>query len=189
MPTHRKLRIGLDFDGVVAYNPLRVVRGPITAVKRRFLKKKTTEFYIPKNPLMRFLFWIPHQFSVLPGPGLDDLKRLVDAGEAEAYIVSGRYGYLDADIPRWLKTHGFAGIFREVIANERDEQPHLFKERTLKRLNLDYFVEDNFDIVEHLSARLPTKILWIYNVVDRGSAYPRKFASLKAALASIGHAP
>jgi len=181
-PRKEIIHIGLDFDGVVAYNPLRVVRGPITYIKRRFLKKKKTEFYIPTSPFMKFIFWLPHQWSFFPGRGMERLKQLVEEGKVEACIVSGRYGYLDAEIPQWLKRRGLTKTFTAVYANKNNEQPHLFKERMLKKLKLDYFIEDNFDIVQHLTYHTPTPIFWIYNLFDRCQQYSRKFSSPQEAL-------
>jgi len=182
----KKIRIGLDFDGVVAYNPLRIVRGPITYVKRRIFGAKKTKFYVPKSPIMKALFWIPHQFSFLPERGMEYLRQLVESGDVEVYIVSGRYGYLDDELIHWLTKHGYHTLFKEIIVNRHDEQPHLFKERQLKTLKLDYFIEDNFDIVEHLSAlQQECKILWIYNILDKYSSYPRKYPDLLTALTSI----
>ena len=179
------IRIGLDFDGVVAYNPLRIVRGPITYIKRRVLKKKKTEFYIPTSWLMKFIFWLPHQWSFLPGFGIKTLKKLVKEGKVEACIVSGRYGYLDAQIPIWLKRRGLDTVFTAVYANEKNEQPHLFKERMLHQLKLDCFIEDNFDIVSYLQKRTATKVYWIYNILDKGQAYPFKFSSIQAVLQTL----
>ena len=183
--TTKPLRIGFDFDGVVAYNPLRVVRGPITYIKRHILKKKKTEFHIPTSSLMKFIFWFPHQCSFFPGRGTRLLTKLVREGKIEAYIVSGRYGYLDAQIPAWLKQRGLSRTFPAIYANEQNEQPHLFKERMLEKLHLDYFIEDNFDIVEYLSKRTKTKIYWIYNLFDRNQPYQYKFASIHDILISI----
>lgn len=185
-PKHqRKIRIGLDFDGVVAYNPLRVVRAPITFIKHNIIKKKTTEFYIPTTPFMKFLFWLPHQFSFFPGRGMGYLRQLVRDGNVEAYIVSGRYGYLDAQIPQWLKQRRLHDIFTEVHANTDNEQPHLYKERMVRQLRLDYFIEDNLDIVKHLSQTTPVRIYWIYNIFDRCHPYPYKFASPGDALKAM----
>jgi len=185
LPKKHVLRIGFDFDGVVAYNPLRIVRGPITYIKRKLFKKKKTEFYIPKSPFMKLLFWIPHQLSFFPGVGMQTVKRLVEEGKVEAYIISGRYGYLDAQIPRWLRSRGLDTAITAVYANGQNEQPHLFKERMLKELKLDFFVEDNFDIVEHLTKKTKTRIYWIYNIFDRNQPYQYKCASIQEALHSI----
>jgi len=184
-PSLPPIRIGLDFDGVVAYNPLRIVRGPITYIKRRVLKKKKTEFYIPTSWLMKFIFWLPHQWSFFPGRGMNKLKQLVCEGKVEACIVSGRYAYLDGQIPQWLKRRGLAHTFSAVYANQKNEQPHLFKERMIKKLKLDYFIEDNFDIVSYIHPRTTTKVYWIYNIFDKNQEYAYKFASVDEVLKKL----
>jgi hypothetical protein len=134
---------------------------------------------------MKFVFWLPHQCSFFPGHGMALLKQLVDKGKVEACIVSGRYGYLDAQIPVWLKRRGLDTVFTAVYANENNEQPHVFKERMLKKLQLDYFIEDNFDIVSYVQKRVKTKICWIYNICDKGQTYQRKFSSIQAILQTL----
>ena len=47
------------------------------------------------------------------------------------------------------------------------------------------YIEDNFDIVDHLSKTTKTKIVWIYNIFDRGLAFPQKFPHLKSAIEMV----
>ena len=55
----------------------------------------------------------------------------------------------------------------------------------IEKLNLDAFVEDNWDIVKYLQnisdhdKKVDTRIFWIYNLFDRFKKYPRKFPHLK----------
>jgi hypothetical protein len=49
----------------------------------------------------------------------------------------------------------------------------------IKKLNLDIFVEDNWDIVKYLKNIKKTKIFWIYNLLDKKIKYQYKFKSLK----------
>lgn len=179
------IKIGLDFDGVVAYNPLRIVRAPITLVKRHILRQKKTSFYVPTSALMKFLFWVPHEMSFFPGLGMDMLKNLVDQGKVEAHLISGRYAYLNRSLHTWLKRRKLDRIFTSIHTDLANEQPHIFKEQKLKELQLDYYIEDNLDIVEHLAQRVDTKILWIDNILDRRHSYPHKYPHLQKALEEI----
>jgi len=50
----------------------------------------------------------------------------------------------------------------------------------INKLDLDIFVEDNWDIVKHLKMKNEKlKIYWIYNIFDRSINYKYKFSSLK----------
>jgi hypothetical protein len=55
----------------------------------------------------------------------------------------------------------------------------------VKRLGLDVFVEDNWDVVSHLNKTTTSKNLWIYNIFDRSIHYPLRFPSLKKAVTHI----
>lgn len=181
----KKIIVGLDFDGVVAYNPLRIVRAPITYIKRTLFQSKKIEFYIPKSPLEKLLFYVPHQLSILPSIGMNMLKEMVEKGIVEAHLVSGRYAYLDSGLRTWLKNRDVEKIFTSIHTNINDEQPHLFKEKIIRKLKLDYFIEDNLDIVEYLTPRVDTTVLWIYNIFDRNVQYKNKYPHMKQALEDI----
>jgi hypothetical protein len=62
----------------------------------------------------------------------------------------------------------------------------------IKKLNLDIFVEDNWDIVNYfksqmsnLKSKKKVKIFWIYNLLDRKIKYRYKFSSLKEVIKKI----
>lgn len=175
----RKLKVGFDFDGVVAYNPLRIFRQPVASFKNIFFKKKETSFFVPKTSWQKWIWTILHETSVFPSYGIEKLKEMVQNGEIEAYIVTGRYSFLEESFYRWLKKHGLEKTFKGYYLNKANEQPHLFKERMLKKLGLDIFVEDNWDIVQHLSSKNKIRIHWIYNLLDHFKKYENKHASLQ----------
>ena len=76
-------------------------------------------------------------------------------------------------------------MLKLILINEKDEQPHEFKRRTIDLLKLDYYVEDNWDVVNYLSQYKKTSIYWIYNIFDRQRNYNDKFPDLKRALQRI----
>ena len=69
--------------------------------------------------------------------------------------------------------------------NEKDEQPHEFKERMIKELKLDIFVEDNLDIVRHLRKTTPSHIVWVYNLFDFFVHDDHRYPDLKKAVEYI----
>lgn len=178
--------IGLDFDGVVAYNPARLARLPISLVKRSLLKIPQVSFFVPKTPLQRLLWAAGHETSVFPALGTGLLRRLTKEGVIEAHLVTGRFGFLEAGLLRFLRRWGLADTFASVTINNREEQPHRFKERVIRTKKFDYYIEDNWDIVNHLyTQKLSTRVYWIYNLFDRGKAYPLKFPYLAKSLEHI----
>ncbi len=178
----RPLRVGFDLDGVLLYNPARIVRPIISWVKRTFLHKRKLSFYYPKTHAEKIMWKLFHYSSIYNAPGLDEIRRLVKEGKIEAYLITARFGFLGNSVLRWVKYNNLTNTFKEVYYNKNDEQPHLFKERMINKLKLDAYIEDNFDIVTHISKTTPAHIMWIYNILDRSALFPHKFPHLDHAL-------
>lgn len=179
------IRVGLDFDGVVAYNPFRIVRAPISLVKRNLLGIKKLSFIYPRRKWQQIIWTILHESSVYPAKGVDYLRILVQDKAIEAHIITARYSFLDNHLYKWLDKYRLRKLFKTINLNKNDEQPHLFKEKLIKKYDLDIFVEDNLDIVKYLHGKGKTKIYWIYNILDRNYPHPKKFPYLGKALEDI----
>ena len=180
-------RVGFDLDGVLLYNPSRIVRPFISRFKKIIFPKKRLHFYYPKSSPEKFMWYLIHKSSLFVSPGIREIERLVKEGKIEAYIITARYSFLGKDLQRWLKKRNLDHIFAGVYFNERDNQPHLFKEKTIRKLGVSMYVEDNYDIVEYLSGKKTARVYWIYNMMDRGIHYPRKYPSLAEAVEAIKH--
>lgn len=181
---HKILRVGFDLDGVLLYNPARIVRPLISFAKKIFLPSEADTFHYPKTDFQRFVWFLLHKSSVFLAPGFDEIKRLAEKNEIQAYIVSGRYESLKEDFTRWLKKIEAKKYFVDCYHNDNDVQPHIFKKRMIGKLKLDIFVEDNWDIVKYLSSS-NAKIFWITNLFDRRIPYPYKFPDLKSAVSNL----
>jgi len=181
------LKVGFDLDGVLLYNPARIFR-PITIVAKTILRHKSptkTEFYYPKSTIEKMLWNIVHWSSLFIAPGFEDIKELAKEGKIKAYIVTSRYDCLKGDFARWLRKMDAEVVFIDTFHNKNNLQPHIFKEKKINELGLDLFVEDNWDIVRHISTHTKTKGLWITNAIDKSISYELKFFSLKSAMIYI----
>ena len=176
------LRIGFDMDGVLLYNPARIIRPFISSIKKVFLHKKELVFYYPKTPHEKLFWRFLHKSSIFNAPGLHEITRLVNEGKIEAYLITARYNFLGASVIKWVEKNKLGKTFTGVFYNSENEQPHTFKERMVKKLKLDMYVEDNFDIVTHLAKTTLTEVVWIYNVMDKKTIFPKKFPHLKHAI-------
>lgn len=187
IPMNKKIiRVGLDFDGVVAYNPFRIIRAPIKWFKREVLGIKKLTFFVPKNWWQKFLWSIVHESSVFPATGMDLLRSMAKDEKYEFHLITARFGFLKDNLSSWLMRYHAKNLFKSINVNENCEQPHKYKLRMVKKLDLDYFVEDNLDIVSHLLGKVKTNIFWIYNFMDSRHVYPHKFPYLRKALEEIG---
>lgn len=178
--------VGFDFDGVIAYNPVRLARLPISFVKQRILGIKKVSFFVPRTPLEKSLWALAHESSVFPARGAAMLRTLTKEKKIEAHLVTGRYGFLEENLLRFLRRWDLIDCFTTITVNIKEEQPHEFKERVLRKNKFAYYVEDNLDIVKHLSSKqLKTQIHWIYNIFDRTNPYANKYPYLEKSLERI----
>ena len=183
---NKPIVVGFDFDGVIAYNPARLARYPISLFKQKILGIHNVSFFVPKNSVERLFWSLAHESSMFPALGITRLRSLVNKGRIEAHLVTSRFGFLEPNLRRFLKIWHVEDMFSSVSLNYKEEQPHEFKERMIRAKKFDYFVEDNWDIVSYLSGKkLPTKIHWIYNLFDRNKSYPNKYPYLEKSLQSI----
>jgi len=181
----KPLKVGFDLDGVILYNPVRVLR-PVSAFLSKILfHKKQTSFYIPKTPFEKFIWYLLHKSSFVPARGLSNLRKLVQEGRIEAHLVTGRYASLSSDFNSWMKSIDAEHLFASQSHNAKNEQPHIFKQNMIKKLGLDVFVEDNWDIVKELKIQTRPKIFWITNFLDRRIAHEHKFANLRGVIKQL----
>jgi len=183
---NKVLKVGFDLDGVLLYNPARIFRPIIYFIKKYILKRNTNQFYYPKNKLEQLIWLFLHKSSLFPAKGINEIKQLIKEKKIKAYVISARYESLKEDFLFWKKKIDPENLFSSWYYNEKNNQPHLYKEKMIKKLNLDIFVEDNWDIAKYLknqNSKLKTgkktKIFWIYNLLDRKIKYQYKFKSLK----------
>ena len=132
---------------------------------------------------MEKIFWfILHKSSLWPSPGIKELVKLVKQKKINAYVVSARYELLEKDFTRWINIIDPNKDFSGYFYNNKNDQPYLFKEKMIKKLKLDIYVEDNWDIVYYLKLKMKNeklKIFWIYNILDQYIKHQYKFSSLK----------
>ena len=180
------IRIGLDVDGVLLYNPARVVRPLVSGLKKLTSKSKKTKFYIPHSPAGQALWRAFHKSSLWIAPGFWRLAEYETVGKVEIYLITGRYSFLKDDLLFALDKYNVRQYVKKVIHNAHDEQPYLFKERVIRELRLDLYIEDNWDVVKHIAPAVPdTRIYWIGNILDRRIPYQYKHKNLYSAVSAV----
>ncbi len=151
------LIVGFDFDGVVIYNPLHIARAPIAWFKSKFLRLNKTSFYKPKNKFQLFIWKLLFLISIPATDGLKEIQKLKDEGKIYPILLTGRFDLSQKKLREILKNIGFPTLFSEIITNDKNEQPHIFKERLIQEKKMQVYIEDNIDIVLYLNKTLPQK--------------------------------
>jgi len=90
---------------------------------------------------------------------LEFVKKLKTAKSYQLYLISGRYSFLKTRTDQWLRQHKIDNLFEGVFINLNNEQPHFFKEKMVKKLAIDIFVDDDLPLAEYLAKSIPqTKV-------------------------------
>lgn len=183
----RPLKVGFDLDGVLLYNPARVVRPLLKSAKKLVLQQSKPSFFVPKTGWQETMWQLVHKSSLYRAPGLDDIHTLVEKKKIEAFIVTARFECLKTDYEKWIKILNNKNTFKQCYANFSNSQPHEYKFKMIDKLDLDVFIDDNWDIVSHVnqsfkSSKQSPKVYWITNMFDRSITYPYKFNSLQSAV-------
>ncbi len=180
---NKTLKVGFDLDGVILYNPIRIFRPFASFFK--FLKpylfhEKIETFYFPHSKIEQYIWRHLHKTSFCIADGFKDLSQLAKKDIIEAYLITGRYSFLKPDFDYWVRKLGGKAVFKWCFYNKKNMQPNVFKRQMIKKLNLDYFVEDNWGIIQKLNGSLKkVRILWLSNFFDRNIPYRYKFFNLR----------
>ena len=179
----KKLKVGFDLDGVILYNPIRILRPFahkfLKPLKASVLHQKKDSFYYPNSPVEKLLWQLVHKTSFRVNTGYEELKKLAKNKNVELYLITGRYGLLKKEYESWLRKIDAEKVFKKCFINSDNRQPDDFKGTMIKKLKLDIYVEDNWDIIEKLNHHTGANILWMTNLADRSIPYPFKFNDLK----------
>lgn len=151
----KNLKIAFDLDGVIVDKPPLVPK----ALLERLFKgggSNKLHYHFPHSLLEQFIRKLSH-FYILRPPiknNISFIKEIAKNGQYELYVVSGRYSFLEKETETWLEKRKLKGLFKNIYLNKGNEQPHLFKEKILKEIKPDIFIDDDEAIVDYLCHKI-----------------------------------
>lgn len=161
--------IGLDLDGIIIGRPPGIPKSVIEYLYRDHSKKDLSyRFPCLWEQKLRRLSHLP---EVRP-PIWKNLKiiknlrqRRIRLGRKKNYqlfVISGRFSFLEDLTFAWLNKYQTRECFQEIYLNKNNLQPHIFKEKMLKKIKVDLFIDDDFDTVVYLASRFPQIQFYYY---------------------------
>lgn len=168
------IKIGLDLDGVIIDKPPIIPKSLLEWLVRSH-KSRRLAYRYPRFVLERALRWLTHHPFFRPPikENLELIKKF-KRNSYQLYVISGRYSFLEGRTKQWLHHYHLENYFEGVFINLKNEQPHLFKEKKIKELDIDLFIDDDLPICEYLSPKfLDKKIVcferWGQKLGDKSS--------------------
>lgn len=156
------MNIGFDFDKVFIDYPPFVPDDLINWLFKDNSKKELT--YRFPGRIEQEVRKISH-FGLFRPPikeNISFVQGLAKKNNHKLFLISGRFGFLKEITQTLLKRYKLEAIFEEMIFNFADQQPHIFKDRVVEKLNLDAYIDDDLELLLFLQKRnKKTKLFWL----------------------------
>jgi uncharacterized HAD superfamily protein len=155
MASKKILKIGFDLDGVIIDKPPIIPKFIIEGLVRG-KRNKGISYRYPKYKIERWVRWLSHHPLLRPPikENLIRIEELYKADRFKLYIVSSRYSFLEQRTEEWFNYYKLKKLFKEIHINKSDLQPHEFKEKMIKKLKLNVFIDDDLPLLEYLKKKL-----------------------------------
>lgn len=149
------IKIAFDLDGVIIDKPPLMPRWLIEWLFKGNSKNKL-HYRFPKTRLEQFIRQLSHSSWLRPPikKSLEIIKEMAANPRLKLYIISSRYSFLEQKTRQWLVRYLRLKDFTDVYLNIKNEQPHLFKEKILKKIKPDVFIDDDDLLIAYLSLKL-----------------------------------
>lgn len=168
---HTKKKLGFDFDGIFAdtppYIPIKIIdflyKGKIARIHKKDMDKINLKYRIPGR-IEKQIRIISHNYIFRP-PLLNNIKalRLIHRKtDHKLYLVSSRFGFLKDKTNYWIDKNKLKNEFDEIHFNFNNSQPHIFKEKMIKSNSINYYIDDDLDLLVYLSKKNPNlNLFWL----------------------------
>lgn len=162
MNNKKIIRIATDCDGVIATHSLKGFWVKLRVLKEKILRKvHSPAYYYPSTMIEKFVWeminWLRKPF--LDGNGL--FPQLAGKSDVQFYLVTGRFKFLEKQTKDWLKKYQLQNFFHKILVNIDDIDPIVFKAKAIKKFNLDYFIDDDLEVLNYLKKHTKAKLYWI----------------------------
>lgn len=164
----KELNIGFDLDKIFINTPPFVPEKII----EWFYKGKPNgvlKYRIPgrAEQLLRLLIHYPI-FRRPIKENIEFMKKITSENTHTYYLISSRFGFLKKTTEKLVHKYGIDKIFKSLHFNFSNQQPHIFKNEVIQKLNIDLYVDDDLQLLEYLSDKNPkTKFFWLNNKISK----------------------
>lgn len=164
MKINKKIIIGIDLDGIFVGKPPIIPASVINNLYRNS-KKRNLAYNTPNSRFQKTIRRMSHAGILRPviSENIDWLVREAKNSRYAFFIITGRYSFLQTPTTNLLAKNGLRSLINTLKMNLNDEQPHLFKERIIKELDIRYMIDDDWFLLNYLSKKFPRKTFFWYS--------------------------
>lgn len=162
------MNIGFDLDKIFVnfppFVPSRIIEW--------FYKGRSNgslSYRMPSKSEQFLRLLIHHPFLRKPiKENIEFVKKLAGENNHTYYLISSRFGFLKKTTEKLVKKYGIDKIFKSLHFNFLNEQPHLFKDRLIRKLKIDSYIDDDLPLLNFLADKHPkTKFFWLNKKISK----------------------
>ena len=99
---------------------------------------------------------------------LNYIRNLAAKNKNKYFLISSRFSFLKKSTDALIRRYNFEKIFDSMYFNTSDTQPHHFKNKMIKKLNLDIYVDDDLDLLKYLAEKnLTVNFFWLNQKINK----------------------
>ena len=183
MKKTEKKRVAFDLDGVIIDKPPIIPKKMLECLFRGKGKGSSLHYRFPSTKLEQGIRKLSHYYLFRPPieESLRVIRKMAKEEKFDFFIVSARYSFLEKETQKWLEKRGINGLFQKVYLNIDNEQPHLFKEKKLKDLKADVFIDDDNLLADYLADSLSNIKIYCLSSANHHSARAKNVSFLEEA--------
>lgn len=158
------MKIAFDLDGIFIDTPPLVPK-KLIAWLYRGPQNHEPKYRFPTTKIEQHIRKFSHHSIFRPKISQNiEFLNIFAKSKNQIFLVSSRYSFLRDLTIKLLEKYGIKNKFTKIYLNTKNEQPHLFKERVIKTLKIDVFIDDDLRLLEYLKSHCPNTKLFFYDL-------------------------
>lgn len=160
------MNIGFDLDKVFVNYPPFI---PDSLIDRLYRKKANGVllYRIPSTPeqLLRKITHLPN-FRPPITHNIEAVKN-IEKKNHKYFLISSRYKFLEKMTYTLLKHYKLDELFDKTFFNFDNKQPHEFKNKVIKDMKIDRYVDDDLYLLKYVAKQNPkTTFFWLNKKIN-----------------------
>lgn len=163
------MNVGFDLDGIFVDKPPLVPNKIIEMLYRKTTTKDKLGYRIPLFFEQKIRI-ISHHYVLRPPllKNIEFITILLKQKEHKLYLISSRFGFLNKVTEKILQRYKLDNKFHSMSFNLDNNQPHIFKNKKIKELRINKFIDDDLPLLKFLAKKNKnTTFYWLNKKDDK----------------------